>query len=228
MQSFAIIVGAIMEPGAAQGWETPRLRVDLGRALLRETQPRTSRQLAEVISADQSNVKKEADRLADAGLVTRSAAPPTAGRGRRPRSAYSLSKSQRDIATVAINDRRDPDPRRFGQLRRGQDIILATVDSAHITDLLHVLAETQAVGHALWIAQCGQEMILAFDAIDNADPALELLANLDAARVPSRRGTVTRVESVDDIVARAQALVGQARRTRLVRDTRRASSSRPD
>lgn len=212
-----------MHSKSAQGWETPRLRASLGLALLNETQPRTARQLAEVIDADQSNIKKEADLLADAGLLTRSRAPVVTGRGARPRWAYALSESQRERAAEALAGRRDPDPRRFGQLRRGQDVILASADPSHITDLLHVLAETQAARRALWVAHCGQEMIFAFDGLDHADPALELVANLNAARIPCRRGSVTRVESTDDVVQRADLLAGQTRRTRLQRDTRSAS-----
>lgn len=211
-----------MPSDATHGWETPRLRASLGQALLSETQPRTARQLAEVIDADQSNIKKEADLLADAGLLTRSSAPPVTGRGARPRWAYALSKSQREHAAAALADRRDLDPRHFGQLRRGQEVILATVNPSRISDLLHVLAETQAARRALWVADCGQEMIFAFDGLDHADPALALLADLNAARIPCRRGSVARVESADDVVQRADTLVEQTRRTRLQRDTRSA------
>jgi hypothetical protein len=84
-----------------------------------------------------------------------------------------------------------------------------------------VIAEAEEAQKAAWLALCGEEMLFAFDGPDPVDSALALLALLDAARIPARRGTVSQVNAPGGAVERACSAVERSRTVRVRRDTRK-------
>lgn len=206
------------------GWSAPSLRALIGRELLKADRPRTAKELEGPLQSHQSNIKKEADRMASLGLISAANDPPRErmGGGRPPKTAYFLGPDQRAAASRELT----PLPllsSSAGRLRRGQEIVVAQADREHIADLMHVLAEAQSVAQAAWVAVCGQELFVVFDGPDPVDPAMDLLAVLDAARIPGHRSTVARIRPASELINHAIGTVSAARRARIKRDTRHAS-----
>jgi hypothetical protein len=216
------MVGTIMATTASFDWHGTSLRTLIGRALLDATKAMTAKDLEGPVRAHQSNIKKEADRMAIAGLLT--AVPPVgprAGSGRRAQRAYVLSPEQRSRAASQIPPPAAPNmPDLIGLLRRGQEIVTARADRDHLSDLMHVLAEAESARSALWSAMCGEDLLLVFDDPDPADAAMDLLTLLDAARVPAERRTVARVRPVPELIDDARRAIPNIRATRIRRDTR--------
>jgi hypothetical protein len=206
-------------------WSAPIMRVRIGHELLAADKPMTAKELGDSLRGDQSNIKKEADRMASLGLIKCVAGP--SGRavpGRPPKVAFILTAAQRERAARELPDVNPPDSNAIGLLKRGQEIVVASADRDHLQDLLHVLVQAQGAAQAAWVAVCGDELLLIFDGPDPAEPALDLLAVLDGARVPSRRATVARVRPTRDLIRHARKTVDEAQRTRIRRDTRHVGS----
>jgi hypothetical protein len=202
-------------------WETPPLRVSIGHALLATQGAVTANQLAASVRKNQSNVKKEADRAARLGLITLcSDPPPSATRGRPARTAYRLTSKQRSRARAELPKWAPSQSGAIGRLRRGQELVAAAAAAPHTGDLLHVIAEAEEAQKAAWLALCGEEMLFAFDGPDPVSSALALLALLDAARIPARRGTVSQLNTPENAVERARHAVERSRAVRARRDTR--------
>jgi hypothetical protein len=204
-------------------WTAPEIRVAIGRALLQARGPQTAKDLAALIEKDQSNVKKEADRMAVLDLITGVSPSARATGGRPPTIAYGLTAVQRARAERELPAPRLPVGGTTGLFRRGQEVVTAAAGPEHLGDLLDVLAGTQSVRRAAWAAVCGEQVLVVFEGSDPAGPALDLLAILNAARVPARRATVARVGPARELVHRARETAGEARRARTQRDTRHAS-----
>jgi hypothetical protein len=202
-------------------WNAPPLRVRIGHALLRTEEPKTAKELALSIHTHQSNVKKEADRTAELGLITassdlsRAAARP----GRPAQIAYLLSSEQR-LRAEADLPAKATTRSTATTIRRGQEVVTAAADADHLGDLLHVLAEANVLESATWVAVCGQEMLIAFDEPDPIVPALSLVAVLDAARIPSRHASVSSAGPVAEVIDMARGAAPEMRRARMRRDSR--------
>jgi hypothetical protein len=205
-------------------WTAPEIRVAIGLALLQARGPRTAKELAALIEKDQSNAKKEADRMVLLDLITGASPSSRATGGRPPTVAYVLTPEQRARTEHELPAPRLPVGGTTGLFRRGQEVVTAAAGPEHLGGLLDVLAETQSVRRAAWAAICGEQVLVVFEGSDPAGPALDLLAILDAARVPARRATVARVGPARELVHRARETAGEARRARMQRDTRRANS----
>lgn len=200
------------------------MRVLIGHALLEHESALTAKELEARCQTHQSNIKKEADRMADSGLISRLPWQSSrGGGGRRPNAAYALTPGQRRRAAAELPPRAASSDSEIGRLERGQEIVSARVDSQHVQDLMHVLAESQSAAEASWVAVCGQDLLLVFEGADPAAPAIDLLALLDAARIPGYRSSVARVRPAAELISHARRSVAETRRVRIKRDTRRAS-----
>src|SRR5580693_6284920 len=108
-----MIVGAAGD----SGWTASELRIAIGRALLASHVTMTAADLETVASSHQSNIKKEAERMALAGLIQRGAhrqASPSK-RGPKP-EAFGMSPAQRQRASRDLTAYVPP-----GVLRQGQE-----------------------------------------------------------------------------------------------------------
>jgi hypothetical protein len=177
----------------------------------------TAADIGELTRRHQSNVKREAERMAQAGLLARMTPPrdSTGKRGRQPTVAYQLAGETRAGAAAAVATHDE-----IGLLRRGQELVFASAGATHVIDLMHVLAECEDAVRASWVCRSGDEYVIAFGGTDPAEPAQGLFAAFSAARVPARRATVARLAPVHEEIDGARRTARQAQRTRLARDTR--------
>jgi hypothetical protein len=179
-------------PGAHQprrGWASSGLRIGMGRALLATSGPLSASDFEPFVAAHQSNIKKEAERMAAAGLIRREVLPPGAAVRRGPRpEAFGLSPGQREQAARELGSVVP-----LGLLEQGQAVVTASVGRGHTADLLEVLAQAEATAAAAWVALLGDDLLVAYSGPDASGPALELEAVLEAADVPCRRATVARI-----------------------------------
>jgi hypothetical protein len=169
-------------------WAATGLRIAIGRALLASPTPLSAADLELLVSTHQSNIKREAGRMASAGLISRGirrAAPHK--RGPKP-EAFELSPAQRQRASRELSFVAPA-----GLLQQGQEVVTASIGQGHTVDLLETLREAEATARAAWVAMLGDELLVAYSGAGAAEPALELQAVLEAADIPSRRATVARV-----------------------------------
>jgi hypothetical protein len=170
-------------------WTASELRVAIGRALLASNVPMTAANLALQVSAHQSNIKKEAERMARVQLIRRGAPrQATSGKPGPKPEAFDMSAAQRKRAYRDLAAYVPP-----GLLKKGQEIVRAPAGPGQAIDLLDVLTDAEATVKAAWVALVGEELLVAYSGPSAAKPAVELQAILEAANVPSRRATVSRV-----------------------------------
>jgi hypothetical protein len=199
------------EPTQRTEWLASELRIAIGRALLASSGPLTSAELEPYVSAHQSNVKKEAERMASAGLIRGGIRRPrSAGkRGPQPES-FGLSPEQRNRATSDLGRGAPP-----GLLQRGQEIVAVSTSPGQTVDLLQALNNAEATARATWVAMLGEDLLVAYSGPDAAGPAFELQAVLEAADIPSRRTTVARLLSGADWAREGRKLVRAINRARV-------------
>jgi hypothetical protein len=174
-------------------WAAPPLRVAIGRALLESDAPMSASELGPVVLSHQSNVKKEAGRMADAGLITCTEAAAQTKRRGPSAVAFALTLEQRQRAAREL----PPRPIVPGLLTYGQEVLFASTEAEHIGDLMRVLREGRDAAAASWIALLGDEMLVAFEHRDS-DAALGLFVRLASEHVPVRRAVVSRTGLTDD------------------------------
>lgn len=199
------------------GWTASELRIAIGRAMLASSKPLSAADLELAVSAHQSNIKKEAERMATAGLIQRGIPRPGAPRRRGPKpEAFDMSSAQRKRASRDLARAVPP-----GLLQQGQEIVTASVGQGQTVDLLEVLNSAEATTRAAWVAMLGEELLVAYDGPSAAEPALELQAVLEAADISSRRMAVSRVVSGHEWVRDGQKAIRAVERTRAARRARR-------
>jgi hypothetical protein len=188
-------------------WAGPELRVAIGRALVTAPGPLTAKDLEVATGTHQSNVRREAQRMAQLGLVTRVPNPERrTARGASPKTAFTLGPAQRRRAkrelagrVAAAPTRRRPQAKletsaaEIGQLRRGQELVIAPTYAASLPALIDSLRSAEPDPDAAWAALSGEELLVAFEGDDPAGAALKLLAALAEAGIPARRASVARV-----------------------------------
>jgi hypothetical protein len=186
-------------------WEAPELRVAIGHALLTASRPLTAKELEDPTRTHQSNVLREAERMAELRLINRVPDPPRrTRRGAPPRVAFELDPAQRATAKRELKGR-PPSPARrhsthVGRLKRGQEIVIADATAPSLAGLFGALRNVETSDSAGWAALVGDELAVAFDGEDPAGPALQLVAALAAAGIPARRATVARVRALPDFL----------------------------
>jgi hypothetical protein len=178
----------------------------------------TARALATAVAQNQSNVKKEADRMVGLGLLDEAEPEKPAGVGPRPKTAYALPDHERGRVEEALVHA----PAR-GQIARGQELVIAGGPESDVVDLLQVLADSQETARAAWSVLAGAGCVIAFDGPDALDPALKLVAMLRGARVSAHTVNVAAIRAGHDLAEYARETSREAHRARLVRDTRHAA-----
>jgi DNA-binding MarR family transcriptional regulator len=194
----------------------------IGRALLLATRDAlTATELADATGRDPSNLKKVADAMVDAGLLTRETPAHRANRrGRRPRSAYALDPTGREALERLLAQTTEA-----GRLRPGQQLVFAELGDPHIEDLLHVIGDSGAATQATWSALCDgdrQEYMIAFEGDGSDQLAVDLMAALSAAKIRVRRASVSNVRPISETLEQARRATRAAERSRLRQRTRQA------
>lgn len=174
-------------------WAAPPPRVAIGHALLDSDAPMSASELRPAVGSHQSNIKKEAERMADAGLITRTQTTAQTKRKGPSAVAFALTLEQRQRAAREL----PPRPIVPGLLTHGQEVLFASTKAEHIGDLVRVLQEGRTAAAASWIALLGDEMLVTFEQRDS-DAALGLFVRLAAQHVPVRRAVVSRTGPTDD------------------------------
>ena len=196
-------------------WSSPRLRLDLGRALANAANGQTAPELAESIRQDPSNVRKEADKLVELGMLELATPPESLGVGRRAKRAYRLPDHERDRVAAAASKAAP-----LGLVREGQHIVVAGGNDAQALDLLEVLSHSEDAAQAAWATMWGGGYIVAFDGADPATAAMNLAAALEGARVAVRRGSIAKVMTGQELVSDARRAARAGLRSRLRSATR--------
>jgi hypothetical protein len=203
----------IAETAEDSGWTASELRIAIGRALLASHVTMTAADLAAVVSVHQSNIKKEAERMALAGLIERGARRQTSPSQRGPKpEAFGMSPAQRQRASRDLTAYVPP-----GVLRQGQEVVRASAGPGHAIDLLGALTDAEATVKASWVALIGDDLFVAYSGPSAAKPAVELQAVLEAANVPSRRATVARVAPAHEWVRDGREVARAVDRTQASR-----------
>jgi hypothetical protein len=185
------------------GWTSSDLRIAIGRALLASREAMTAADLAAVVSSHQSNIKKEAERMAFAGLIQPGARRQKSASKRGPKpEAFGMSSAQRQRASRDLAAYIPP-----GVLQQGQEIVRASAGPGHAVDLFGALTDAEATVKASWVALVGDDLFVAYSGPSAAKPAVELQAVLEAANVPSRRATVARVAPAHEWVRDGREVV---------------------
>lgn len=174
------------------------------------------------LTPDQRNV---AERAIEVEEVDRPVSDPRprvtdrdSGNERSSQSTSSATEAE-DAEHVASPGTPDTD---IGHLRRGQELVIADVGAARMADLLRALDDATVRLQARWVALYGDELAFVFDGPQPVEPAVDLLAVLDGARIPVRRATVSRVTASERLIEEARSVAPRARRARMVSDALRA------
>jgi hypothetical protein len=191
------------------GWTASELRIAIGQALLASPNPMTAADLAAVVSSHQSNIKKEAGRMASDRLIRRGTRQPVnpSKRGPRP-EAFEMLPAQRKRASKELAAHVPP-----GLLRPGQELIRASAGPGRAVDLLRVLTEAEVTTRAAWIALVGDDLLLVYGGPSAAKPAVELQAVLEAANLTSQRATITEVVPAYEWLRDAEGVVKAVKRS---------------
>jgi len=212
-------------PDGSTNWNREIERA-IGRALLYSTdgESLTAAELAAATGRDPSNLKKAADAMVEAGLLT-PATPSPGGRnrGRRPRFAYALPAPARASLERSLAQTADP-----GRLEPGQQLVFAELAAPRIEEVLQVIGESQAASQAAWSAVCDgdrQEYVVAFGGDGSAELAVDLMAALSAAEVRVRRTSVSQIRPMAETIRQVRRAARAAERARLRRRTRQAGAA---
>lgn len=200
---------------AVLDWSIPWC-LDIGRALL--AGGATARELADAIGTHQSNVKKRADALVEAGLLVEG--PPARAPRRRGAAAatYLLVEGERDRVAALADEA-------HGDIDLGQHVVFVQARAATLGDLFAVVAETRAAARARRVVFLGGEHpeYAIFFRPDDGDAALELAAALEAAEVDARVAILGRPVAAHEFVRQAQRSARTAHAARVRGLTRRAA-----
>lgn len=221
-------------------WLRPPRRLDIARILFDSPGPVSALRIGELLGTHQSNASQLVKELH--GLITTRKSDAVKGR-RGPRPVeYFLSPAQQSLAKRALSlpgserdalrsstragksPRAAPDPQQSSRgdddavagdgrvLRRGQELVVADITGGAYGDVLQALAEmTTQARAAVWTAVIGDELIFVFE---RSEAASELLAVLHGARVTVRRGAVSQVGPVAELLERSKEIAPQVRRAR--------------
>lgn len=185
----------------------------------------TAPEIAEALGEgkDPSNVRRDADAMEKAGLLTkRRPTRSSTGPGRRATMEFRLASGKAKELEQYLAAGQAP-----GLLRPPQQLVFARAAAPQLEDLFNVLADSDLTARASWAALWDgepQEYVIAFDGAEAAAAALDLLAALSASQIQCRRTAVTQVELPHRLVERAKRRARAATRARLRRNTRRTSS----
>lgn len=144
-----------------------------------------------------------ADQMADEGILVRNV-PPKAERraGRRPTVAYALDDGEKAALESHLEDASPP-----GTLRKGQQLVFASVEGPQLLDVMEVLAQRGAESAIGWTASLDgrrQERMVIFDGDDALGHAEDLMAALTALKVDCYRGALTEVAGGRQSIAAAK------------------------
>jgi hypothetical protein len=139
----------------------------------------------------QSNVKKLADQMTQEGLLRRSrAVRESSKRGRVP-ATYELVAGERGNVEAIVEEDSSP-----GLLSRSQQLVIASIPGSKVVDLRRVTAQVGPASEMEWVALVDgepQECFMAFEGNQAVDLANDLMAQLAAAEIHSRRASVTQI-----------------------------------
>ncbi|HTA32690.1 MAG TPA: hypothetical protein VK721_04625 [Solirubrobacteraceae bacterium] len=169
----------------------------------------TAAGLAAVVSSHQSNIKKEAGKMASEGLIRRATRRPAnlSKRGPKP-EAFEMLPAQRKRASEELAAYAPP-----GVLRPGQELIRAPAGPGRAVDLLRVLIRAEATARAAWVALVGDDLLVAYNGPSAAKPAVELQAVLEAANLESQRATVTNIVPAHEWLRDSQSVMEAVKRS---------------
>jgi hypothetical protein len=144
-------------------WDRPAW-LEIGQALLAAGVRMTAGEIAAAIGEgkDQSNVKRTAEEMTTAELLTR-AHPSRAGHGPgRPATAdYGFAEGKAGELESYLVARTHP-----GLLRPAQQLVFADARAPGLEDVFHVITEFESAGRASWAALCDgdpQEYVFVFE-----------------------------------------------------------------
>jgi hypothetical protein len=137
---------------------------------------------------------------------------------REPILATTLSSPRGSPAAVST----EQSGAAYGQLSRGQELVLVDINGPALSDLLEVLAGTKTIAAAAWIARIGDELAIAFDPTGTRSAAGDLLAVLAGARLSVHLAVVGQVAPANELVEQSQRLAPEIRRARSEHDAHRA------
>jgi hypothetical protein len=207
----------------ASQWDRPSWFA-IGQVLLAaEGRTLTAPDIAGARGAHSSNIKRDAEAMADAGLLERrDPGKRQAGTPGRPATvAYFLP----DASAAAVRARA-VEPAAPGLMEQGMQLVFAQAGQHQIAPLLEALAADGALGQATWFALCDgepQELVIVFAGPQAIESAADLMAELRGADLRARRATVAEVLPIERLTQRARRTARAARRARLARATRDAS-----
>jgi len=211
-------------PAVDREWVHSDRKVAIARVLLDAGSPMTPGEIALRLGQDQSNVRKVADQMADEGILLRHVPPKReSGRGRQPRSAYSLA-----LAEVAqLEEHLESEQRRgIGVLRKGLQILLVGVEQGREIDFLEIVAEVGREVRPPWAGTIDgdeQRYLLAFEGEDSFERAERLSFLLGSADIPCSRLSVTDLLTGGDLIERAGEVLQRSKELADKRASREAS-----
>jgi hypothetical protein len=203
-------------------WDRPAW-LAIGRVLLAaDKRTLTAPKIAAVLRAHSSNVKRDAEAMADEGLLKRRdpGKRQPGERGRGATTAYFLP----DDSAEAVRAH-EAEPGTAGLIERGVQLVFAEAGHKQITPLLEALAIDGALAQASFALCDGepQEFAIAFAGEQAVESAADLMAELRGADLRARRATVAEVLPIERLMQRARRTARVARRARMARATREVS-----
>jgi hypothetical protein len=199
-------------------------KLAIASVLLDAGSPMTPGEIALRLGHDQSNVRKVADQMADEGVLIRHIPPKREkGRGRQPRTAYSL-----DLEEVPrLEEHLDNEQRRgIGVLRKGLQLLLVNVEQGREIDFLEIIDDLGGEVRPPWAGMVDgdeQRYLVAFEGEDAYERAEGLRLLLGSSEIPCSRLNVTELLTGGELVGRAGELLKKSRDLASKRAEREAS-----
>jgi hypothetical protein len=207
------------------GWDRSAWLAIGGVLLAAHERTLTAPKIAAVLRAHPSNVKRDAEAMAEKGLLERRdpGKRKPGERGRGATTAYFLPDAGAEAVAA-----REVEPDTPGLVELGTQLVFAEAGQEQVTPLLETLAGDGAVAYASWFALCDgepQEYAIAFVGEEAVESAADLMAELRGADLRARRTTITEVLPIERLMQRARRTARAARKARIARRTREAEAS---